>query len=231
MNNRYCDGDYLSKNPSWHSEDSGWKAQQIQKMMRKHELRVDTVCEVGCGAGEILRRLHDTLDGTIRYVGYEISPQAHALSAAKQTDRLRFELKDLLAERDARFDLVLAMDVVEHVENPFDFLRSLKPKGRSTILHIPLDLSAHAVLRGIPLLRARETVGHLHYFTKDLALRLLAETGYEVVDHWYTCGSLDLPKRSLATAVARVPRRLALRTGADWAVRMLGGFSLLVLAR
>jgi 2-polyprenyl-3-methyl-5-hydroxy-6-metoxy-1,4-benzoquinol methylase len=231
MRDRYSDGAYLRQNPSWHIEDSGWKALQIVKMLQKHQFRVSTVCEVGCGAGEILKELHDSLDDTIRYVGYEISPQAHEISKSRQTDRLRFELKDVLAEHDIRFDLMLVMDVIEHVENQFEFLRSLKPKSEFTILHIPLDLSAQAVLRGTPLLRARETVGHVHYFTKDLALRLLKETGYEVIDNWYTCGSLDLPNRSLATAVARIPRRLALATGSDWAVRTLGGFSLLVLAR
>jgi hypothetical protein len=231
MNSRYNDGDYLQQNPSWHCEDSGWKVQQVVKMLQKRQLPIGNVCEIGCGAGEILKELHDSLDSTIRYVGYEISPQAHEISKSKQTDRLRFELKDVAVERDIRFDLMLVMDVIEHVENPFDFLPSLKAKSAFTILHIPLDLSAQAVLRGTPLLRARETVGHVHYFTKDLALRLLTETGYEIVDHWYTCGSLDLPNRSLATAMARIPRRLARATKADWAVRALGGFSLLVLVR
>ena len=231
MPSRYTQGEYATLNPSWHSEDSSWKALQIIKMLDRHKLRPRTVCEVGCGAGEILRQLHDALDPSISYVGYEISPQAYELCKPKATGRLRFELKDILTEDPLHFDLVLLMDVIEHVEDCFAFLRGLKAKGEFKILHIPLDLSAQAVWRGSPLIRARDGVGHIHYFTKDLALRLLGEVGYEIVDHVYTRGSLDLPSRTLAARLARLPRRIAFRMDPDWAARILGGFSLLVLAR
>ena len=231
MPNRYTQGEYANLNPSWHSEDSSWKAQQVIKMLDRYKLRPRTVCEVGCGAGEILKELHDSLDPSISYVGYEISPQAYELCKPKATARLRFELKDILADGQLHFDLILLMDVVEHVEDCFAFLRGLKARSEFKILHIPLDLSAQAVLRGSPLVRARDGVGHIHYFTKDLALRFLAEVGYEIIDHVYTCGSLDLPGRTLATRLARLPRRIAFRLDPDRAARILGGFSLLVLAR
>jgi 2-polyprenyl-3-methyl-5-hydroxy-6-metoxy-1,4-benzoquinol methylase len=189
------------------------------------------VCEVGCGAGQILKELHEALDPSINYTGYEISPQAFELCKPKATARLRFELKDILGDGQFHFDLMLLMDVVEHVEDCFAFLRGLKARSEFKILHIPLDLSAQAVLRGSPLIRARDAVGHLHYFTKDLALRFLAEVGYEIIDHFYTSGSLDLPHKSFATRLARLPRRIAFRLEPDLAARILGGFSLLVLAR
>jgi cyclopropane fatty-acyl-phospholipid synthase-like methyltransferase len=84
-----------------------------------------TVCEVGCGAGEILRQL---MDPGVRFVGYEISPQVHDLSRPRATDRLTFRLGDSLSDGgrpDAALDLVPAMDVVERVEDYFGFLRSL----------------------------------------------------------------------------------------------------------
>ena len=52
----YTDGQYIAKNPSYHIEDSPWKARQILKMLHRHDLPLRSVCEIGCGAGEVLRR-------------------------------------------------------------------------------------------------------------------------------------------------------------------------------
>ena len=51
----YTNGYYLEKNPTWHVEDSSWKAKNIIKMMKRNNIVPKTICEVGCGAGEILR--------------------------------------------------------------------------------------------------------------------------------------------------------------------------------
>ncbi len=58
----YEDEKYLSKNESWHVEDSPWKATQIVKLINENDYELDittigTVCEVGCGAGEVLVQL------------------------------------------------------------------------------------------------------------------------------------------------------------------------------
>ena len=52
----YNDGEYLKNNPMWHIEDSEWKAEQISKIISRTNLQLKKVCEVGCGAGEILNQ-------------------------------------------------------------------------------------------------------------------------------------------------------------------------------
>jgi len=69
------------------------------------------------------------------------------------------------------FDVVMAIDVLEHVEDYFTFLRKISKKGKYKIFHIPLDMSVSAVLRISPLIDGRKKVGHIHYFSKDTALR------------------------------------------------------------
>ena len=99
------------------------------------------------------------------------------------------------------------------------------------IFHIPLDLSVQTVLRSSPIIKARQSVGHIHYFTKETALETLKDTGYEIVDYFYTGGSLELPNRGWKANVLRFPRKLAFSVNKDLAVRLLGGYSLLVLAK
>ena len=223
----YTQGDYLTKNPTWHVEDSPWKAEQIIRMMRRNGLAPKTICEVGCGAGEILRQLQQGLNEECLFWGYEVSPQAFALCKQRTNERLRFELKDILQDKDAFFDLILLIDLIEHLEDYFSFLRGVKPKSEYKILHIPLDLSVQMVLRGSPIMRTRESAGHLHYFTKEIALEILRNVGYEVLDWFY----VELPLKSIKRYIARTPRMLFFAIHEDWAVRIMGGYSLMVLTQ
>jgi len=224
----YANGEYLEKNPTWHIEDSPWKAKQILKIIEKNRLNPNSICEVGCGAGEILNQLCNQMPDNVSFAGYEVSPQAFNLCQQRKNHRLQFHLKDLLQDDKAFFDIVLAVDVFEHIEDYFSFLRNLRKKGEYKIFHIPLEISVGMVLKGSVILKTRETYGHIHYFTKETALATLKDTGYEILDHFYTATSLDLPNQSLPLWL---PRKIMYTFNKDMAVRILGGFSLIVLTK
>jgi hypothetical protein len=229
-NTIYEDGTYLNKNPTWHEQDSVWKAKQIDKILTRNNIAPTTLCEIGCGAGEILNCLANDLGANVQFSGYEISPQAFDICNKKEKQNLHFFLKDLLDERDASFDVVAAIDVFEHIEDYFGFLRRLRTKGNYKIFHIPLDLSVQSVLRGSPILKVRSSIGHIHYFTKETALATLKDSGYDVVDYFYT-NALELPNRGWKANLLKLPRKLFFSINRDLAVRVLGGFSMLVLAK
>lgn len=235
MNHRaiYEDGTYLRNNPTWHEEDSLWKARQIGKMLRKNDIVPATVGEIGCGAGEIVNCLARDYGEKVLFSGYEISPQAYEICKTKQRGNLHFFLKNLFDEKEAWFDVVMAIDVFEHVEDYFGFLRQLRTKGEYKIFHIPLDLSVKVVMRRSYLLARRVSVGHIHYFTKETALATLQDTGYEIVDYFYTCISLEFPQRGgwKERALLNPFRKLLFFSHPDLAARVFGGFSLLVLAK
>ncbi len=231
MTEIYEDGTYLANNPSWHEEDSPWKSRQIRNIIERNSLNPKSICEVGCGAGEILNQLSLQFDGNVRFIGYEVSPQAFELCKKKSKDNLLFKLQDLLKDNDDYFDIVMAIDVFEHVEDYFGFLRKVREKAEYKIFHIPLDLSVQTVLRSSPIIKGRKSVGHIHYFTKETALETLMDTGYEVIDYFYTGGSLELPNRGWKANLLKIPRKLAFSVNEDLAVRLLGGYSLMVLAK
>lgn len=231
MTQLYKDGTYLENNPSWHEGDSSWKAKQIRKIIERNFLNPKKICEIGCGAGEILNQLSEQYDEGREYFGYEISPQAFELCKKKSKHNLTFKLLDLLEENAEYFDIVMAIDVFEHVEDYFGFLRKLKEKAEFKIFHIPLDLSVQTVLRSSPIIKRRKSVGHIHYFTKETALETLKDTGYEIVDYFYTSGSLELTNRGWKANLLKIPRTLAFSVNRDLAVRILGGYSLLVLTK
>ena len=224
-------GDYYTHSQAWHVEDAPWKAHQVLRIITQNRLAPTSIGEIGCGPGEVLLHLYRSLPPIVTFNGYEVAPVAYRLAQTRNRDRLRFHLADLLDDEDAFFDVVLALDVLEHVEDYYDFLRRLRVRGTYKIFHIPLDLSAQTVLRGGLLLKKRAQVGHLQYFTRETALAALADTGYQVLDSFYTAWGIELPVRSLAAAVARFPRQFLHALNKDLAARLLGGYSLLVLAK
>lgn len=223
----YTDGSYLSNTGgTWHLEDSALKAQWIVEMLAQYpECTFRTVCEVGCGAGGNLANLQARLPPALEYTGYDISPQAHALSAQFANDRCRFVLGDGLKDGQS-YDLVLAVDVVEHIDDCYAFMRQCATKGRWVIYHIPLDTAAIYVLRGVT---GWDSSGHIHLFTIENALKAVEHTGCRVVGHRLTRVALEAPGKERRSRAMNLLRRLLEVVSVAAAARILGGYSILIL--
>ncbi|GAC1650115.1 MAG: hypothetical protein NVS4B12_19650 [Ktedonobacteraceae bacterium] len=243
----YISGKYLEKNPTWHVDESPWKAKYVLQLMAKNHLTPQTICEVGCGAGKILKLMQESMDKDCLFWGYEISPQAFELCQSQANEKLQFKLADIRQENDIHFDLLLIMDVLEHLEDYFSFLRELQPKSDYKIIQLPLDISVRSVFRGY-LSTYRNTYGHLHYFTKDVAIQMLKDTGLEIIDYMYTSDTpsfhtiMDeirrnprkLPRKLIGFVVRKMltmPDRFFFALDQDVAARVLGKWRLLVLAK
>ncbi|MBF0283653.1 MAG: bifunctional 2-polyprenyl-6-hydroxyphenol methylase/3-demethylubiquinol 3-O-methyltransferase UbiG [Magnetococcales bacterium] len=95
------------------------------------------VLDIGCGGGLLSESLAES---GVRVMGIDRSEKtigaakAHQAESGSDVDYRVCATGDLLAERPASFDVVLAMEVLEHVPDPRDFLREcaglLKPGGR-----------------------------------------------------------------------------------------------------
>lgn len=228
---RYRDGSYVAANPTWHEEDAPLKAAWIHALLERNRLSPLRVGEIGCGTGGVLEQLRERMPGA-SFTGFEVSPQAFERCRSRESGGLAFRLADLLAEDPAvSFDLLLCIDVVEHVEDCFGFLRALRSRADSFVFHVPLELFALSMIDRGFLVSQRRKSGHLHSFTRDLALALLDDCGYEVLDWCYTPGYTLPHSYGWKDSVANVARRLSYPVTRDLAVRLFGGFSLLALAR
>lgn len=225
---RYKDGAYLAQNPSWGVEDSAWKAEKIHQLMVDSRLSAHAICEVGCGAGEVLRQLSLRYPAA-QFTGYEVSPQAYELCLTRKKPNINFVLDDINKE-DVHFDLLLCLDVFEHVEDYLGFIKSIKTKATYKIFHIPLDLSVLGIVSG-SIMTARHQLGHLHYFSKDTALATLSDAGYEVVNWRFATAFSEIPAKSMRAQITKWPRTLLHGISPSLSAKLLGGSSLLVLAK
>lgn len=238
MGSIYKSGQYLdATGGTWHSEDSAWKAAQILQIIIKNKIHPKNIAEIGCGAGQILIELsnQEYLKDT-QFDGYDISPQAIELCMKLNlSNRCSYYCQDLLLSQGNvfnKYDILLVIDVFEHVPDYIGFIEQCRKNANYKIYHIPLDIHVSSVLRS-RFVDTRYAVGHLHYFTAETALATLKDSGHEIIDFYFTNGAFGVFRQhpSIKTAMANVPRWLLEKISLPLSARILGGYSLLVLAK
>jgi len=75
-------------------------------MFQKDSVKPKTVCEVGCGAGEVLKLLQEKMDKACSLWGCEISPQAFEICKNKANAKLQFKLGELNENEGAFFEVI-----------------------------------------------------------------------------------------------------------------------------
>jgi SAM-dependent methyltransferase len=235
LNRAYTDGTYLAKVADWHAADSLWKASQVFTMLERNRLAFDSLYDVGCGAGQVLAELQRRIRRPVKFAGFDISPQAIDIARANAKGSLEFFREDFLTADVAPPDVLLLLDVFEHVPDYLGFLEALRRKAKWIVFHVPLDACITALLQGSEhMLYMRKQYGHLHYFTKETALATLVDTGYEVRDHFYTSDdeiSGDTVRRTLVQKLIYHVRKGLFRIRPDLAAACFSRFNLMVLAR
>ena len=234
MENIYTSGQYLDVTQTWHAEDSPWKARQIKKIIDKNKIQPNNIAEIGCGSGSILDELSRMPDlQNTSFKGYDISPQAIEMAKKIDNERVEFFQEDLLSEdNEEKFDILMVIDVFEHVPDYLGFVEKCRTKATYKIYHIPLDIHVSSVLRN-SFIKNRYDIGHIHYFTADSAISALRDSGHEIIDSFYTDGAFGVFKehQNIKTAVANVPRWLFSKFSLPFTARVFGGYSLLVLTK
>lgn len=230
MEKFYTDGTYFQNNPTWDAEDAEWKYKKMLPMLNnlldgRSGLKI---CEIGCGGGKLLGLLAKNYPNH-QFIGWDLAPEAERFWKY-HLDNLTFFSGDIFkSNHKQQFDLVLLIDVVEHVENPHQFLENVKKMTKYCFFHMPLDLSAISVLFDYKLLYVRRQVGHIHYFTKSLFLELLREVKLQVLKASYSDSWKDSPKKTIFTKVLNFFRFFLNLLNPDLNVRLLGANTLFVL--
>jgi predicted TPR repeat methyltransferase len=229
----YTGSEYFKKNPTWDDDFTEWKAGLVRELIEKNNIQFKTVVEVGCGAGGILRHLSSIYTKAISWKGFDISGDAIRLAKEKEQGKIKFFHDDFLSNSlEENPDLILCIDVVEHIDHYYGFLQKLQNKSGQFIFHIPLDLSCRSLLKPHIMLQQRQTVGHLHYFSKEMVEWMLKDTGYEIVDWFYTKAEVDMEKpKDLKSFLKKYLRKFSFAINKNLSAHLWGGYSMMIYAK
>ena len=219
---------YQDRNPTWHDEDGPAKAAGLYAMLSKHHIRPLKVMEVGCGTGAVLASMADWWQAADQHPlceGWDVAPWPIAQAQSRGNASLTFHCGAL--PHDAHADLLMCVDVFEHVPDDVAFLKSLRQVAPWMLFRIPLDESWLDRATGRTSL-FRTQYGHLHAYTRRKALDCLQRADIEVVDWAFHRIAPDLTLRNVGMAAIRAA---AFGVHPRGTVRLLGGWSLVVLGR
>jgi SAM-dependent methyltransferase len=216
----YTSGDYGLKHQDWHLEDAPSKVDDIMPALLAvvESIQSDTVkiADVGAGTGGVVAEIVNQLaqidtNLTVDATGFEISP------VAIQTGREIFPDLDLREKffepSDGPFDVVLFVDVLEHLENPWEMLRIAHDASEYMIVRQPL-LDNFSTFRHDNYCDQREHWGHINYFNYRSFIDMAKATGWkplkvDLLASWELTenknkGQQVSPLHSLVTGAARL---------------------------
>jgi len=182
MTKHYTDGSYWATRKGFRSE---YKVPLLLAAIEKAgvELKDSTrILEVGCGNGSFLWPFSEAiakLGVRPRLEGIDIAD--NAISEARQTsgdNPPAFECTTL-DDYDSSHDIVLLIDVVEHVPCPLDFLTSARRLAPLMLLHLPIEHSFLHLLTGRPTASYR-AYRHIHFFSLETARLLIEDAGWRI---------------------------------------------------
>jgi SAM-dependent methyltransferase len=122
--------------------------------------RKPRILDVGCGTGANLQMLarHGVAEGV------DVSEEALEFCRARGLSKVKLGAAESLPYEDASFDLVTALDVVEHLDDDVaglkEMQRVLRPRGRA-LLFVPAFMFLWGVQDDISHHRRRYTAGEL----------------------------------------------------------------------
>jgi SAM-dependent methyltransferase len=148
------------------------------------ESRAETLIDLGCGNGQLLREVAEH-HPRMSLAGVDLSPSQIAANR-QEHPAIAWNVADLARplppdeNLEGRFDVVIAAEIIEHVDAPAalltNALRLARPGGR-------LLLSTQSG----PLRETERRVGHVRHFSATEMRALLEGSGWSPVRLW-NCG-------------------------------------------
>ena len=157
----YTDLTFFKRSPMWNDAESLWKSHQISSFICDNKLSINRLIDYGCGTGSILHILSDFLPGR-SYLGFDPCPQLS--SQWSSYPNIDFTTTFDLETIDLN-DVILLIDVLEHVLDPYSLLDALCSRAGYVIVHLPLELNLSTLLRPCSLKNAYDEVAHLHFYS------------------------------------------------------------------
>jgi ubiquinone/menaquinone biosynthesis C-methylase UbiE len=193
----YTNDTYITHNPNLHTEDSAWKTAKILPLIdilfskREQTNAPFKILDVGGGAGIILKDVASYITSTFAVVVekhvLDLSPGMVDIQRANNPDLVGAHTGSVTATSftHKEFDLVLMIDVIEHVPKPELATQELSRIAKHAIFKVPLESCLllnmlNIISRGKVRQKAFDTVGHVNFYTYTTALRQVAEHGVVV---------------------------------------------------
>jgi len=155
-----------------------WRFEVLRKYTSTFLANHGNILEIGCGSGVVMNQFEQLLNKVID--GCDLN--LYALKRIKNANGKKYvyNIFDLNEGMVGRYDTVILLDVVEHIENDLEFLfaaRKHAKVGGYVVINVPAMNSLFS--------RYDEQAGHQRRYTKKMLKVLCEQAGLDVISIQY----------------------------------------------
>jgi len=197
------------------------KVNSVEILLHRRGIKPASLLELGCGTGAVvvecqrrgLAREFTAIDYSKKAIEFLKSNSTGIHCMAADITEPDFKL-------DEFYDVLVLSHVLEHLEEPLNFLRTLmsKVRFRCMVAEVPLEDLVASRMKSHFRDRTRNTAGHVQFFTESTFRQLLISSRLDLQDY-----RRYVPVTSLE-AIDLVRRRLELSTMATTIKKATGHY-------
>ena len=159
----------------------------LLRLYTKNKFKISKIAEIGGAEGIVLNTFIKKIDTSVDAYNFELSENFIDVGR-KMHPQINFVEKDITKEEiNDKFDMIILSDIIEHIENDKDFLKSTAKITKYVLIKLPLECDLHTkFLRKVGKmtdLGIAHPAGHLHEYTLKSGLYLIKKH-FEIIDYF-----------------------------------------------
>jgi SAM-dependent methyltransferase len=189
----YQDG--LKSEAEWFRRVAVDKVDSIEQLLKRNGVIPKNILELGSGTGAVIQQCQRRNLGT-KYLAVDYAPEAieYLRDHSEGIEAIQADITAPDFYIHDPIDLLILSHVLEHLENPPEFLSAVKRSLRFkyAVIEVPLEDLFVPKMKSLLKDRTVNRSGHIQFFTMRTFERLISSSGFKIIDRRIYIPVLDM---------------------------------------
>jgi len=161
------------------------KATSVELLLARNGIHPKTLLELGCGTGAVIKECQRRkLASQFTAVDYSKEAIEYLASQSNDIHCMAADITDPAFRLEQCFDVVILSHVLEHLEEPLQFLRAMRKnlRFRYLVAEVPLEDLLASRIKNLFRDRSSNRAGHVQFLAEPSLIEMLHAAAFQVKD-------------------------------------------------